>query len=456
MLLKETRGARISPSGTAKPSIQIALCYVIQAMLLVALIGPAAMPIAMPFLLFVLVPLHMFAWHLYLHDLHAIPRAVHLCILPVTLIMGIVSAIVLGVEFMYLPLSLLCLTVGIRLCSCCGIPSSERPEPSQSHREEAPSHPRGTSPAVSSEDEEAASKEAQAAARRYLGHDEVWAALEHVTEQGERPVRLVRLSWLLALGQPDSSVHREYGGVLPRRQELPEAAFIGVDELREISRQAKRGVDFYSFYETFTLEMQLGEGNQFKRVMRVLFQIFSCKFVKRNVDDLLPIVAISYCWLEPRHPDCDGEQLLLLCTRLKTLFPSFGVLRRSGLLGMFQAYGFRDMGVFFDWASLFQKDHKLWTPAEFVAEEKRTEDQRRAAERYRDSRTKAQAQAHKFALEHTMDLWYAHSKTTVVLLTELPASYQNKEIRSYDSRGWTTFERCSAELGKTLRLQQAV
>jgi hypothetical protein len=149
------------------------------------------------------------------------------------------------------------------------------------------SHPRGTSPAVSSE-------EAQAAARRYLGHDEVWKALEgDGVKESERPVRLVRLSWLLALGQPGSSVHKEYGGVLPRRQELPEAAFIGVDELRKISRQAKRGVDFYSIYETFTFEIQLGEGNQFKRVLRMLFQILSCKFVKRNVDDLLPIVAIS-------------------------------------------------------------------------------------------------------------------------------------------------------------------
>ena len=144
-----------------------------------------------------------------------------------------------------------------------------------------------TSPAVSSE-------EAQAAAQRYLEHDEVWAALEgDGGKESERPVRLVRLSWLLALGQPGSSVHRKYGGVLPRRQELPEAAFIGVDELRKISRQAKRGVDFYSFFEMIVLEWQLGEGNQFKRVLRVLFQFFSCKFVKRNVDDLLPIVAVS-------------------------------------------------------------------------------------------------------------------------------------------------------------------
>jgi len=278
--------ARISPSGTAlpwKPSIQIALCYVIQAMLLVALIGP----VAMPFLLLFFVPLFVFGAHLYLHDLLAMPLAVHLCILPVTLIMGIGSAIIFGVEFIYLPLSLLCLTVGIRLCSCCAIPSSEGLEPSPSLREVAPSHPRGTSPAVSSE-------EAQAAARRYLGHDEVWKALEgDGVKESERPVRLVRLSWLLALGQPGSSVHKEYGGVLPRRQELPEAAFIGVDELQKISRQAKRGVDFYSFFEMLVLEMQLGEGNLLKRALRLLFQFLSCKFVKRNVDDLLPIVAIS-------------------------------------------------------------------------------------------------------------------------------------------------------------------
>jgi hypothetical protein len=279
---------KISPSsGTAppwKPSIQIALCYVIEAVLLFAFFFPIVTPLGV----FVLVPLSVFGWHFILHGLFAMPRAVHLCILPVTLIMGILTAIVLCVEVIYLPLSLLCLTVGIRLCSCCGIPSSDGIlEPSPSLREVALSHPRGTSPAVSSE-------EAQVAARRYLGHDEVWAALEgDGVKESERPVRLVRLSWLLALGQPGSSVHKEYGGILPRRQKLPEAAFIGVDELRKISRQAKRGVDFYSIFE-FLLEVQLGEGNSFKRALRVLFQIFiSCKFVKRNVDDLLPIVAVS-------------------------------------------------------------------------------------------------------------------------------------------------------------------
>jgi hypothetical protein len=282
--------ARVSPSGTAlpwKPSIQIALCYVITAMLVVTPIALIVSPIILiVFVPFFFLPLFVFAAHLYLHGLFAMPRAVHLCILPVTLIMGIVSAIIWGVEFIYLPLSLLCLTVGIRLCSCSGIPSSERLEPSQSLREVALSHPRGTSPAVSSE-------EAQAAAQRYLCHDEVWAALEgDGVKESERPVRLVRLSWLLALGQPGSSVHREYGGVLPRRQELPEAAFIGVDELKEISRLAKRGVDWYLLVETL-IAVQNGGGNPFKRVLRFLSDVCTCKFVRRNVDDLLPIVAVS-------------------------------------------------------------------------------------------------------------------------------------------------------------------
>jgi len=276
--------ARISPSGTAlpwKPSIQIALCYVIQAMLLIALIGPIAMPIV----LIIFLPLHLFGAHLYLHGLLAMPLAVHLCILPVTLIMCIVMSIVFCVEIGYLPFSLQCLIVGIRLGFCRGIPLPKHLEWSPSLRESL-SHPRGTSPAVSSE-------EAQAAAQRYLGHDAVWEALKgDGVKESERPVRLVRLSWLLALGDPKSSVHATYGGVLPRRQELPEAAFIGVDELRQISRQAKRSVDWYLLGPIINALFG-GGGNQIKRVLRFIFDICTCKFVRRNVDDLLPIVAVS-------------------------------------------------------------------------------------------------------------------------------------------------------------------
>ena len=225
---------RMNPSSSVeKPSLRIVLDYTFQGMWLLFIISPIVSPITLPsvsnFLLLCV--------HVYLHGLLAMPLAVHLCILPVTLIMCIVTSIVFWVEMFYLPFSLVCLIVGIRLGFCRGIPLPKHLEWSPSLRESL-SHPRGTSPAVSSE-------EAQAAAQRYLGHDAVWAALEgDGGKESERPVRLVRLSWLLALGQPGSSVYEKYGGVLPRRQELPEAAFIGVDELRQISRQAKRGVDW--------------------------------------------------------------------------------------------------------------------------------------------------------------------------------------------------------------------
>ena len=55
---------------------------------------------------------------------------------------------------------------------------------------------------------------------RYTEPESVWAALR------AGYVRLLRASWLIALGKS--------GGVLARRQELPEEAFIGVDELLQI------------------------------------------------------------------------------------------------------------------------------------------------------------------------------------------------------------------------------
>jgi hypothetical protein len=279
----ETMSGRKNPSSSAdKPSLRIVLDYTFQGMWLLFIISPIVSPIALPSVSTFL----LFGVHVYLHGLLAMPLAVHLCILPVTLIICIVTSIVFWVEMLYLPFSLVCLIVGIRLGSCRGLDLPKDLEWSPSHRESL-SYPRGTSPAVSSE-------EAQAAAQRYLEHGEVWKALkgDDGVKESERPVRLVRLSWLLKLGDPKSSVHREYGGVLPRRQELPEDAFIGVDELRQISEQAKRGVDWYLLVETL-IAVQSGDGNALKRVLRFLSDVCTCKFVKRNVDDLLPIVAVS-------------------------------------------------------------------------------------------------------------------------------------------------------------------
>ena len=66
----------------------------------------------------------------------------------------------------------------------------------------------------------------------------------------------------------------------------------------------------------------------------------------------------TQCWLEGSHPDVNGKQLALLCSRLKQ------VGKGRGLLRLCRAYGFRDMGVFIDWASMFQKDPALFDASE--------------------------------------------------------------------------------------------
>jgi hypothetical protein len=67
--------------------------------------------------------------------------------------------------------------------------------------------------------------------------------------------------------------HAKAGGILMRRQELPEEAFISVEEL----------------------ERMFGDG---------------------NYDGVLPIIAISFCWLTPPHPDPRGVQLQTIATVL--------------------------------------------------------------------------------------------------------------------------------------------
>ena len=90
--------------------------------------------------------------------------------------------------------------------------------------------------------------------------------------------------------------------------------------------------------------------------------------------------------------------------------------------------GFTEMGVFWDWVSLYQKD----------AEGKRT---------------KEENLGFGYALHQTMDLWYAHQGTAVFLLTTLPKDSERKV--GYADSGWTTYERCSAEQIKKFYLHDA-
>ena len=79
---------------------------------------------------------------------------------------------------------------------------------------------------------------------------------------------------------------------------------------------------------------------------------------------------------------------------------------------------FSEMGVFWDWLSIYQKDKD-------------------------GNRTPFEQEGFRYALHETMDLWYAHQGTTVYMLTQLPEGSTRKV--GYVDSGWTTYERCSAE-----------
>jgi len=355
----------------------------------------------------------------------------------------------------------------------------EAPNPSASDLED--SHP------LSSQSRRASSS---SEGSRYREHASIWSALEGGDGSEVRcgDVRLLSLAWLLALA--------DRGGVLPRRQELPEEAFLGAARLRQIEAAARRAIDRRGFV---TALEALAKGTSILGFLGFWTSAFRRK---RNVDGLLPIVSISYCWLEAAHPDREGRQLQLLSRKLRSLYGG------RGLLGACREYSFSDMGVFFDWGSGYQKDPALWRGwmadtalyAMSDAELRRGlgggDPERMAAERMAAERTAAERHSYEALeegslyalseeslstmaggdrmvaerrayeasrtafgrmLHHTMDLWYAHSAITVVLLTqlpdELPAGFD--QSRTYDTRGWTTFERCSAELAKSYQLQVA-
>ena len=202
-------------------------------------------------------------------------------------------------------------------------------------------------------------------------------------------VRLLKASYLTNLSDAN--------GVLSRRQELPPEAFISVEELKRL----------------------YGEGNR---------------------DGVLPIIAILFCWETAAHPDPRGKQLVTVATTLK---------REMGKYAKF----FSEMGVFWDWAALSQRDPRLWTPACMKEDADLTPDEEQQKRKYEASRSEEETTGFKYALHETMDLWYAHQGTTVYMLTELPEG-TTREVGYADS-GWTTYERRSAEQIKKVYLYEA-
>ena len=102
--------------------------------------------------------------------------------------------------------------------------------------------------------------------------------------------------------------------------------------------------------------------------------------------DALPVVAVSQCWEEPSHPDGACRTLLQVANALAGEWRGEDPI--SGL-ELFRDWGFKDIGVFFDWCSLYQNK-----PV---------------------TRTTKQEEVFQRALSN-MSLWYAHKLTTVYLI----------------------------------------
>ena len=101
-----------------------------------------------------------------------------------------------------------------------------------------------------------------------------------------RDVRLLSLKWLMGLASR--------GGVLQRRQDLPEEAFIDVATLRKIERASKHAFQMDEFLAAVGKFAETGFCAGILRVLATLFRR------RRNVDHVLPVVAVSYC--AQQHP----------------------------------------------------------------------------------------------------------------------------------------------------------
>ena len=103
--------------------------------------------------------------------------------------------------------------------------------------------------------------------------EKMYSLMRRGSDGSPAPVRLLRLSWLLQQARRRA--------VLPRRQELPEEAFLSEAEVRALPRG------------------HVGKA----------FETCGWWMTDHLADKPLRIIAISYGWLTPEHPDPDGEQL---------------------------------------------------------------------------------------------------------------------------------------------------
>lgn len=193
--------------------------------------------------------------------------------------------------------------------------------------------------------EQGAVRDWNAAERRYFD----WDSIRRAMTSGD--IALVRGDYIERVWQD--------GGILPRRQELPRAAVWDVEELLLDVGDARRPMP--------------------------------------------RLIALSYSWVTPQHPDPEGFHLRIFAPLLSPFAKYLDTTVSS-------------FAVFIDWCALPQRP-----------------------------RSKMEESAYSQAL-HYIDIWYAHNLTYVWILPLLPGGHTSSP--PYAVRGWTTFERALAGLVK--------
>jgi len=188
----------------------------------------------------------------------------------------------------------------------------------------------------------------------------------HVIEEMLEHTPLIKAQYLISLAKN--------GGIMPRRQEIPLSALITK-----------------------------------KNMWRLRY----------NGMYRLPVLAMSYPWVDPFHPDRAGNLLQQILPILETLLETAQDENetRSGIAGRGNAY--QTVGIFLDYACLPQ------------------------AERIYEDEASFQVSLDK------LWKWYAHPMTTVIMCThELNHIPLPTNPKPYDARGWCICEKILASIAK--------
>ena len=163
------------------------------------------------------------------------------------------------------------------------------------------------------------------------------------------------------------------------------------------------------------------------------------------ISNPLPLISVSHCWHSKAHPDPYGDNLLALADAIearikvgkdeKEAVLSDDPARRDAAAKALKELGGSapdtEFGVFMDWVSLHQRGEEG------------------------ADRTEDEEHAFSTALAR-MQLWYAHQKTLVYLLTAIPPEWiaerkanGEKAPIPHKGRGWPTLERLVCMLVKS-------